>query len=109
MGLAARLVVYKGDHMTDSVWLRDIDGTGSLHPCAKGDPGAIEYVPAHPEELQTFYVHHNGAAWFVKDEELFTTQRGHELEWGRNWEPIKAPNLTTAREVAQRLNTEEAD
>jgi hypothetical protein len=27
-------------------WLRDIDGTGSLHPCAKGDPGAIEFRPA---------------------------------------------------------------
>lgn len=26
-------------------WLRDIDGTGSLHPCAKGDPGAIEFYP----------------------------------------------------------------
>lgn len=22
-------------------WLRDLDGTGSLHPCAEGDPGAI--------------------------------------------------------------------
>lgn len=29
-----------------SIWLRDVDGTGSMHPCAKGDPGAIEYVPA---------------------------------------------------------------
>ena len=27
-------------------WLRDIDGTGSLHPCAKSDPGAIEFRPA---------------------------------------------------------------
>lgn len=30
----------------DSVWLRDVDGTGSMHVCAKGDPGAVEYVPA---------------------------------------------------------------
>lgn len=22
-------------------WLRDVDGTGSLHPCSEGDPGAI--------------------------------------------------------------------
>jgi hypothetical protein len=26
------------------VYLRDVDGTGSMHPCAKGDPGAVEFV-----------------------------------------------------------------
>ena len=31
--------------MSDLVYLRDIDGTGSLHPCLKGDPGAIAFVP----------------------------------------------------------------
>jgi len=30
----------------ETVWLRDLDGTGSMHPCAEGDPGAVEYVPA---------------------------------------------------------------
>lgn len=30
-------------------WLRDIDGTGSLHVCADGDPGAIPvYAAANP-------------------------------------------------------------
>lgn len=28
-------------------WLRDLDGTGSLHPCAEGDSGAIEFVSAN--------------------------------------------------------------
>ena len=28
------------------VYLRDLDGTGSLHVCAEGDPGAIEFVEA---------------------------------------------------------------
>lgn len=28
------------------VWLRCVDGTGSMHPCSKGDPGALAYVPA---------------------------------------------------------------
>lgn len=28
----------------DYVYMRDLDGTGSMHVCAKGDPGAIEYV-----------------------------------------------------------------
>lgn len=32
--------------VSNSVWLRDVDGTGSMHVCAKGDPGAVEYVPA---------------------------------------------------------------
>lgn len=26
---------------TPALWVRDVDGTGSLHPCLKGDPGAI--------------------------------------------------------------------
>lgn len=32
--------------MTDEsrVFLRDVDGTGSLHVCAEGDPGAHEFI-----------------------------------------------------------------
>jgi len=30
-----------------TVYLRDIDGTGSMHVCAKGDPGAVAYVPVN--------------------------------------------------------------
>lgn len=38
--------------MSDEVYLRDIDGTGSLHVCSKGDPGAIKYIPAEcPHEI----------------------------------------------------------
>ncbi len=25
------------------MWARDLDGTGSWHPCAKGDPGAVMF------------------------------------------------------------------
>lgn len=32
--------------MSDLVYLRDLDGTGSMHVCSKGDPGAIAYAPA---------------------------------------------------------------
>jgi hypothetical protein len=39
------------DH-TDRVWLRDLDGTGSLHVCAEGDPGAIEFVEALTRQAQ---------------------------------------------------------
>jgi hypothetical protein len=36
-----------GDYASraEVVFLRDIDGTGSMHPCAEGDSGAVEYVP----------------------------------------------------------------
>ncbi len=28
----------------EMVWLRDLDGTGSMHVCRPHDPGAIRYV-----------------------------------------------------------------
>lgn len=31
--------------MSQIVYLRDLDGTGSLNACSKGDPGAIAHVP----------------------------------------------------------------
>ena len=36
----------RGGDMGRVVYLRDLDGTGSLHVCSKGDPGAIAHVPA---------------------------------------------------------------
>lgn len=30
--------------MDEVVYLRDLDGSGSMHVCAKGDPGAEPYV-----------------------------------------------------------------
>ena len=32
--------------MTDAVYLRDLDGTGSMHVCSQEDPGAREYLPS---------------------------------------------------------------
>ena len=29
--------------MTDPIYARDLDGTGSMHICSKDDPGAVEY------------------------------------------------------------------
>lgn len=37
-------------------WLRDVDGTGSLHPAAEGDPGAFPVFGARPVDPAT--VHH---------------------------------------------------
>lgn len=30
----------------DAVWLRDLDDTGSMHPCLSTDPGAVMFVRA---------------------------------------------------------------
>lgn len=42
---------------TPIAWLRDVDGTGSLHPCAEGDAGAIpvysdEALDAKDDEIE---------------------------------------------------------
>ena len=31
--------------MSNIIYMRDLDGTGSMHPCLKGDPGAVAYCP----------------------------------------------------------------
>lgn len=38
-----------------TIWLRDVDGTGSLHPCAKFDKGAVAFVRA-PDLTGAAYV-----------------------------------------------------
>lgn len=29
--------------MSEPIYARDLDGTGSMHICSKGDPGAVKY------------------------------------------------------------------
>lgn len=29
-----------------TIWMCDLDGTGSMHPCLKGGPGAVAYIRA---------------------------------------------------------------
>lgn len=44
-GYAERDPVMGGDAEPDDVvWLRDLDGTGSMHVCTPHDPGAIKYI-----------------------------------------------------------------
>lgn len=37
--------------MDGLVYLRDLDGTGSMHVCAKNDPGAIAYMLSNCPEV----------------------------------------------------------
>jgi hypothetical protein len=34
-----------------NVFLRDLDETGSMHPCWKGDEGSVEYTPVNINNL----------------------------------------------------------
>lgn len=38
--------------MTNRIWTRDLDGTGSQHACLKNDPGAIEWVRVEEFEAE---------------------------------------------------------
>lgn len=62
-------------------WLRDLDGTGSLHACAEGDPGAIAVAPwSKVQELQR-------ALEFYRDGFTFTT---NPRRAGLEWKPTEA-------------------
>lgn len=52
--------------------------------------------------MSRFYVHFNGAAWFVKTEQLFEVQGGLTSEWGRAWYPLEAASIEDARFKAER-------
>lgn len=50
------------------------------------------------EPLQSFYVHWNGAAMFVKEAEFFIQQGGLTEPWGKRWRgPIVARDVEDAR------------
>jgi hypothetical protein len=47
--------------------------------------------------MELYYVHFNGAAWFVKDGKFFESQGGLKEEWGKNWKPLYADSIEHAR------------
>ena len=55
--------------MTDTIYMCDVDGSGSLHPCWEGDPGAIKYVPASTVITRPKYE--------IGDEVIAMTHTGH--------------------------------
>lgn len=62
----------------------------SICPC----PSFVHSSPT------TFYVHWNGAAWFVKTADFFKSQGGHTQEWGKAWVPLVATSIEDARAKA---------
>lgn len=44
-----------------------------------------------------YYVHFNGAAWFVKEAKFFEKQGGLREPWGKAWESIEADSIEHAR------------
>lgn len=51
--------------------------------------------------LRQFYVHFNGASWFVKEGEFFKEQGGLTEKWGNAWRPIWATSIEHARDKAK--------
>lgn len=50
--------------------------------------------------MKKFYIHWNGAAWFVKEEAMFIKQGGLTQKWGQKWLKIEATSIEDAREKA---------
>ena len=44
----------------EDVWLRDLDGTGSMHVCAEGDLGAVLYRPAAAKPSPVAWMYERG-------------------------------------------------
>lgn len=53
-----------------------------------------------PVPLSLFYVHWNGAAWFVKEGDYFKAQGGLTAKWGKAWKPVQAMSCEHARALA---------
>jgi len=50
-----------------------------------------------------YWVHYNGAAWFVKTDEMFREQGGRVQPWGHGWRAITALGIEHARVMADAL------
>lgn len=50
-----------------------------------------------------YYIHWNGAAWFVKEEQFFIDQGGKNSKWGKHWHLIEANSIEDARKKAEKL------
>ena len=51
--------------------------------------------------MYKYYVHWNGAAWFVKESEFFVSQGGLDQPWGKAWKVCWADSIEHARLIAK--------
>ena len=51
--------------------------------------------------MHKYYVHFNGAVWFVKEAEFFESKGGLTEPWGKAWKPIYADSIEHARLKAE--------
>ncbi len=51
--------------------------------------------------MKTYYVHHNGSSWFVKEGSFFIAQGGLVKPWGKAWRGIQADSIEDARNRAE--------
>lgn len=50
-----------------------------------------------------YYVHWNGASWYVKEGAFFRAQGGLTKPWGKAWRPLHAESIEDARKLAAKL------
>jgi hypothetical protein len=53
------------------------------------------------EDYRPYYVHFNGAAYFVKESEFFKEQGGLNEPWGQYWKLLHATSIEHARTLAE--------
>lgn len=107
--------------MKNHAWTVDEDGVCEYDQGYLCDCGARKVVMAEGDTKHTpesalpcpgttqaptagrYYVHWNGAAWFVKAAEFFKSQGGLTAPWGKAWTPIEAESIEHARVMAPLL------
>ena len=62
--------------MSDNIlYARDLDGTGSMHVCSKGDPGAVAFAPVHqPDHPNREAIEEAFHDWWSKDGHAIDTE-----------------------------------
>lgn len=59
--------------------------------------------------MSKYYVHNNGASWFVKEAEFFESQGGLSEPWGKNWKSLTADSIEGARKKAAKVYGENSN
>ncbi len=72
------------------IWMRDLDETGSMHPCIPAAPGAVEYVRLDlASGLYADLVVEHRALMRAAFDLCFVMNEGYDGKWSALWELCK--------------------
>lgn len=77
--LAADPAMAKEAGLEPIAYLRDVDGTGSLHPCAEGDPGAFPVFGKRPADTASGFTSDGSVTVTAEDVDKLSGDR-HRIE-----------------------------